>query len=149
MGVDTALGASDHVDHGGWIGSLVSVSAGHIYKIRRFIMSMNDVVSAERVHIGFFGCRNAGKSSLVNAITAQELSVVSDTAGTTTDPVKKSMELLPIGPVVIVDTPGFDDLGELGENWRVFEEFLRFFLYFLLCLIYGELWINRGEIHIT
>ena len=79
-------------------------------------MSMNDVVSAERVHIGFFGCRNAGKSSLVNAITAQELSVVSDTAGTTTDPVKKSMELLPIGPVVIVDTPGFDDLGELGEK---------------------------------
>ncbi|MCI7130598.1 MAG: [FeFe] hydrogenase H-cluster maturation GTPase HydF [Lachnospiraceae bacterium] len=79
-------------------------------------MSMNDLVSAERVHIGFFGCRNAGKSSLVNAITAQELSVVSDTAGTTTDPVKKSMELLPIGPVVIVDTPGFDDLGELGEK---------------------------------
>ena len=79
-------------------------------------MSMNDVVSAERVHIGFFGCRNAGKSSLVNAITAQELSVVSDTAGTTTDPVRKSMELLPIGPVVIVDTPGFDDLGELGEK---------------------------------
>ena len=79
-------------------------------------MSMNEVVSAERVHIGFFGCRNAGKSSLVNAITAQELSVVSDTAGTTTDPVKKSMELLPIGPVVIVDTPGFDDLGELGEK---------------------------------
>ncbi len=79
-------------------------------------MSMNDVVSAERVHIGFFGCRNAGKSSLVNAVTAQELSVVSDTAGTTTDPVKKSMELLPIGPVVIVDTPGFDDLGELGEK---------------------------------
>ena len=79
-------------------------------------MSMNDVVSAERVHIGFFGCRNAGKSSLVNAITAQELSVVSDTAGTTTAPVKKPMELLPIGPVVIVDTPGFDDLGELGEK---------------------------------
>lgn len=79
-------------------------------------MSMNDVVSAERVHIGFFGCRNAGKSSLVNVVTAQELSVVSDTAGTTTDPVKKSMELLPIGPVVIVDTPGFDDLGELGEK---------------------------------
>ena len=79
-------------------------------------MSMNEVVSDERVHIRFFGCRNAGKSSLVNAITAQELSVVSDTAGTTTDPVKKSMELLPIGPVVIVDTPGFDDLGELGEK---------------------------------
>lgn len=80
------------------------------------MMGMNEVVSAERVHIGFFGCRNAGKSSLVNAVTSQELSVVSDTAGTTTDPVKKSMELLPIGPVVIVDTPGFDDLGDLGEK---------------------------------
>lgn len=79
-------------------------------------MSMNDVVSGERVHIGFFGCRNAGKSSLVNAVTAQELSVVSSAAGTTTDPVKKSMELLPIGPVVIVDTPGFDDTGALGEK---------------------------------
>lgn len=79
-------------------------------------MSMNSVVSAERVHIGFFGCRNAGKSSLVNAVTAQELSVVSDTAGTTTDPVKKAMELLPVGPVVIVDTPGFDDMGALGEK---------------------------------
>ena len=79
-------------------------------------MSMNEVVSAERVHIGFFGCRNAGKSSLVNAVTAQELSVVSDTAGTTTDPVKKAMELLPVGPVVVVDTPGFDDAGALGEK---------------------------------
>lgn len=77
---------------------------------------MNEVVSAERVHIGFFGCRNAGKSSLVNAVTAQELSVVSDTAGTTTDPVRKSMELLPLGPVVIVDTPGFDDSGALGDK---------------------------------
>lgn len=77
---------------------------------------MNEVVSAERVHIGFFGCRNAGKSSLVNAVTAQELSVVSDTAGTTTDPVRKSMELLPLGPVVIVDTPGFDDTGALGDK---------------------------------
>ncbi len=79
-------------------------------------MGMNEVVSADRVHIGFFGCRNAGKSSLVNAVTAQRLSVVSDTAGTTTDPVKKAMELLPIGPVVIVDTPGFDDTGALGEQ---------------------------------
>ncbi len=79
-------------------------------------MSMNDVVSADRVHIGFFGCRNAGKSSLVNAVTAQQLSVVSDTAGTTTDPVKKAMELLPVGPVVIVDTPGFDDTGALGAQ---------------------------------
>lgn len=79
-------------------------------------MSFHNTVRAERVHIGFFGCRNAGKSSLVNAVTGQSLSVVSDTAGTTTDPVKKSMELLPIGPVVIVDTPGIDDIGALGEQ---------------------------------
>ncbi len=78
-------------------------------------MGLNDTVSAERVHIGFFGIRNAGKSSLVNAVTGQELSVVSDVKGTTTDPVKKAMELLPIGPVVIIDTPGIDDDGELGE----------------------------------
>lgn len=77
-------------------------------------MSLNDTVSAERVHIGFFGMRNAGKSSLVNAVTGQSLSVVSDVRGTTTDPVKKAMELLPIGPVVILDTPGIDDEGELG-----------------------------------
>ncbi len=79
-------------------------------------MSLNDVVSAERLHIGFFGMRNAGKSSLVNAVTGQNLSVVSDVRGTTTDPVKKAMELLPIGPVVIIDTPGLDDKGELGEK---------------------------------
>ena len=78
-------------------------------------MGLNDTVSAERVHIGFFGRRNAGKSSLVNAVTGQKLAVVSDVKGTTTDPVKKSMELLPIGPVVIIDTPGFDDEGSLGE----------------------------------
>ena len=77
-------------------------------------MSLNDVVSAERLHIGFFGLRNAGKSSVVNAVTGQELSLVSDIKGTTTDPVKKAMELLPLGPVVIVDTPGIDDEGELG-----------------------------------
>ena len=77
-------------------------------------MSLEKTVSAERIHISFFGRRNAGKSSLVNAITGQELSVVSDVLGTTTDPVKKSMELLPLGPVVIIDTPGFDDEGELG-----------------------------------
>ena len=77
-------------------------------------MGLNDVVSADRVHIGFFGMRNAGKSSMVNAITGQDLSVVSDVKGTTTDPVKKTMELLPIGPVVIIDTPGYDDEGELG-----------------------------------
>ena len=78
-------------------------------------MSLNDVVSAERLHIGFFGLRNAGKSSVVNAVTGQELSLVSAVKGTTTDPVKKAMELLPLGPVVIVDTPGIDDEGELGE----------------------------------
>ncbi|MCH5183081.1 MAG: [FeFe] hydrogenase H-cluster maturation GTPase HydF [Oscillospiraceae bacterium] len=79
-------------------------------------MSLNDTVSAERVHIGFFGMRNAGKSSLVNAVTGQALSVVSDVKGTTTDPVKKAMELLPLGPVLITDTPGLDDEGELGEK---------------------------------
>lgn len=79
-------------------------------------MSLNQTVSGERLHIGFFGKRNAGKSSLVNAVTGQELSVVSDIAGTTTDPVKKAMELFPVGPVLITDTPGFDDVGELGEK---------------------------------
>ena len=78
-------------------------------------MSMNSTVSALRPHIAFFGRRNAGKSSVVNAVTNQNLSVVSDTLGTTTDPVKKAMELLPLGPVVIIDTPGFDDEGALGE----------------------------------
>lgn len=78
-------------------------------------MSLNDTPSGERIHIGFFGRRNAGKSSVVNAVTGQELSVVSDVKGTTTDPVMKSMELLPMGPVVIIDTPGFDDEGALGE----------------------------------
>lgn len=77
-------------------------------------MSLNSTVSAERVHIGFFGLRNAGKSSVVNAVTGQELALVSDVKGTTTDPVKKAMELLPLGPVVIIDTPGVDDEGELG-----------------------------------
>ena len=79
-------------------------------------MSMNSTPSSERLHIGFFGKRNAGKSSVVNAITNQDLSVVSSQKGTTTDPVYKSMELLPIGPVVIIDTPGFDDEGMLGEK---------------------------------
>ena len=78
-------------------------------------MGLNDTPSGERVHIGFFGRRNAGKSSLVNAVTGQELAVVSQTRGTTTDPVSKAMELLPVGPVVIIDTPGFDDEGALGE----------------------------------
>ena len=81
-------------------------------------MGLNQTVSAERVHIAFFGLRNVGKSSLVNAVTGQELSVVSDVKGTTTDPVKKPMELLPLGPVVIIDTAGMDDEGELG-NLRV------------------------------
>lgn len=78
-------------------------------------MGLNSTPSANRVHIGFFGRRNAGKSSVVNAVTGQELAVVSDTKGTTTDPVYKSMELLPMGPVMIIDTPGFDDEGTLGE----------------------------------
>ena len=77
-------------------------------------MGLNDTPTAERIHIGFFGLRNAGKSSLVNRVTNQEMSVVSDVRGTTTDPVRKSMELLPLGPVSIIDTPGFDDEGELG-----------------------------------
>lgn len=78
-------------------------------------MGLQDTLSAERLHIGFFGMRNAGKSSLVNAVTGQQLAVVSDVKGTTTDPVKKAMELLPLGPVVIIDTPGLDDEGELGQ----------------------------------
>ena len=78
-------------------------------------MSLNETVSAERLHISFFGLRNAGKSSLVNAVTGQRLSVVSPVKGTTTDPVHKAMELLPLVPVVIIDTPGYDDTGELGE----------------------------------
>ena len=77
--------------------------------------NLNSSPSGERIHIAFFGLRNAGKSSLVNAVTGQELSVVSEIKGTTTDPVKKSMELLPLGPVLIIDTPGLDDSGTLGE----------------------------------
>ena len=78
-------------------------------------MGQNTTPAAERPHIAFFGRRNAGKSSLINAVTGQELSVVSEYKGTTTDPVYKSMELLPLGPVVMIDTPGYDDEGELGE----------------------------------
>lgn len=77
-------------------------------------MSLNSTPSAERIHIGIFGRRNAGKSSIINALTGQNLAIVSDTPGTTTDPVLKSMELLPLGPVVFIDTPGLDDEGELG-----------------------------------
>ncbi len=78
-------------------------------------MGLNEQTSGERLHIGFFGMRNAGKSSVVNAVTGQALSLVSDVKGTTTDPVKKAMELLPLGPVVIIDTPGVDDEGDLGK----------------------------------
>lgn len=78
-------------------------------------MSLNQTPSADRVHIGIFGRRNAGKSSLINAITNQNIAVVSDVLGTTTDPVYKAMELLPLGPVMIIDTPGLDDTGELGQ----------------------------------
>lgn len=79
-------------------------------------MSLNDAPSGERTHIGFFGLRNAGKSSLVNAVCNQDVAVVSDIAGTTTDVVRKSMEILPLGPVVVTDTPGIDDEGVLGEK---------------------------------
>lgn len=77
-------------------------------------MSLNNTPSSERVHIGIFGKRNAGKSSLINAVTSQNLAIVSDIKGTTTDPVMKAMELLPLGPVILIDTPGLDDSGELG-----------------------------------
>lgn len=78
-------------------------------------MSLNDTPNAERVHIGFFGRRNAGKSSLINAVAGQTVSVVSDVKGTTTDAVRRAMELLPLGPVLLIDTPGIDDVGELGK----------------------------------
>ena len=79
-------------------------------------MSMNSAPSGVRIHIGLFGRRNAGKSSLVNALTGQNLAIVSEVKGTTTDPVQKAMELLPLGPVVMIDTPGLDDEGELGQK---------------------------------
>ncbi len=79
-------------------------------------MGLNDTPSANRIHIGIFGKRNAGKSSVINAITGQNLAIVSDVKGTTTDPVSKSMELLPLGPVTIIDTPGLDDEGMLGKK---------------------------------
>ena len=79
-------------------------------------MGLNDTPGADRVHIGFFGRRNAGKSSVVNAVTGQEVALVSAVRGTTTDPVSKAMELLPMGPVMIIDTPGFDDEGALGTE---------------------------------
>ena len=79
-------------------------------------MGLNDTPSSERIHIGFFGKRNAGKSSLMNRVTGQEISIVSEIKGTTTDPVTKAMELLPLGPVVMIDTPGLDDNSELGDK---------------------------------
>lgn len=79
-------------------------------------MSLNDTPKSDRIHIGIFGRRNAGKSSIINAITGQSLAIVSEIKGTTTDPVQKAMELLPLGPVMIIDTPGIDDIGELGEK---------------------------------
>ena len=81
-------------------------------------MGLNSTPSADRVHIGFFGKRNAGKSSVINAVTGQSLSIVSEVKGTTTDPVYKAMELLPLGPVMMIDTPGLDDEGALG-NLRI------------------------------
>ena len=79
-------------------------------------MGLNDTPKGDRIHIALFGRRNAGKSSLINAITNQNLSIVSQVKGTTTDPVYKAMELLPLGPVMMIDTPGLDDEGELGEQ---------------------------------
>lgn len=79
-------------------------------------MGMNETPSANRIHIGLFGRRNAGKSSLINAMTGQDLAIVSNIKGTTTDPVQKAMELLPLGPVVLIDTPGLDDTGSLGRR---------------------------------
>ena len=78
-------------------------------------MSLNSTPNGERVHIGIFGKRNVGKSSIINRITGQNIAIVSDKAGTTTDPVSKAMEILPLGPVLIIDTPGYDDSGKLGE----------------------------------
>ena len=95
---------------------LKSKTATEISDFKDIVMGLNSTPSSERIHIGFFGIRNAGKSSLVNRITNQDVSVVSSVKGTTTDAIKKSMELLPLGAVEIIDTPGFDDSGELGEK---------------------------------
>ena len=88
-------------------------------------MSLNSTPNADRIHIGIFGRRNAGKSSIINAITGQELAIVSDIEGTTTDPVSKAMELLPLGAVVIIDTPGLDDSGVLGEMRHLADKIFR------------------------
>ena len=87
-------------------------------------MGMNQTPASERIHISFFGKRNAGKSSVINAVTGQELAIVSDIKGTTTDPVYKTMELLPLGPVMVIDTPGIDDEGSLALS--VSEKAFRF-----------------------
>ena len=84
-------------------------------------MALGEAVSADRIHIGFFGMRNAGKSSLVNAVLGQELSVVSDVKGTTTDPVTKAMELLPFGPVALTDTAGFGDTTLIGDKVKIYQ----------------------------
>lgn len=92
------------------------MTAENVWEEKGKSMSMNETPSGERLHIGIFGRRNAGKSSLINAITGQDLAIVSEVKGTTTDPVKKAMELLPLGPVVLIDTPGLDDEGGLGQK---------------------------------
>lgn len=109
-------------------------------------MSLNETPSANRLHIGIFGNRNAGKSSLLNAITGQELAVVSDVKGTTTDPVSKAMELLPLGPVVFIDTPGLDDEGELGQK-RIEKSFeiLRKIDFAILVLDGQDAWLSPAE----
>ena len=92
------------------------MTAENVWEEKGKSMSMNETPSGERLHIGIFGRRNAGKSSLINEITGQDLAIVSEVKGTTTDPVKKAMELLPLGPVVLIDTPGLDDEGGLGQK---------------------------------
>ena len=96
---------------------------------------MNNTLKSMRLHIGIFGKRNVGKSSLINFITGQKISIVSDTAGTTTDPVEKVMELLPIGPVLFIDTAGIDDIGALGEERvkKTFEAINRIDIALVLC----------------
>ena len=112
-------------------------------------MSLNATPSANRTRIGIFGRRNAGKSSLINALTGQDLAVVSETKGTTTDPVKKAMELLPLGPVVLVDTPGLDDEGRyrlLLENMRgQMPRTCRFVSVITCCFPNGDVLSARGE----
>ena len=111
-------------------------------------MGLNSTPNGERIHIGIFGKRNAGKSSVINALTSQNLAIISDTAGTTTDPVSKAMEILPLGPVLITDTPGFDDEGDLGKL-RVEKcyEVLRK-IHFAIIVLNGENIASEGYISI-